>query len=92
MKPRASCVAWGSVVEEGANEGADRAQRLLSTIAQLLGVDPSFFLAQAPTGTAATDCAELLRSFQAIGDADVRRSILAMLKDLEAESKSGTAS
>lgn len=74
---------------DGQNTGSNRSERarvLLARIAELLRVEPSFFLSPAPRRDAvAADPTELLRVFQAIGDADLRRSVLAMLKDLEAK-------
>ncbi|GJD43461.1 hypothetical protein AFCDBAGC_1313 [Methylobacterium cerastii] len=76
-------------MEDGRNDGSDRSERaqiLLGKIAELLRVDTAFFLGPR-TGVQASDPdpAELLRLFQSIGDAELRRSVIAMLKDLEAK-------
>jgi hypothetical protein len=76
-------------VDDGRNNGSDRSERariLLGKIAELLRVDTAFFLSPrsgAPGSDA--DPAELLRLFQSIGDPDLRRAVIAMLKDLEAK-------
>ncbi|RZK86370.1 MAG: hypothetical protein EOO66_22075 [Methylobacterium sp.] len=76
-------------MEDGRNDGSDRSERaqiLLGKIAELLRVDTAFFLGPR-TGIQDSDPdpAELLRLFQSIGDAELRRSVIAMLKDLEAK-------
>lgn len=80
-------------MDEGSNTGSDRPERariLLDRIAELLRVDPAFFLSPpARRDAAETDPAELLRIFQSIGDADLRRSVLAMIKGLETKDGGG---
>lgn len=76
-------------MEDGRNDGSDRSERaqiLLGKIAELLRVDTAFFLGPR-TGIQDSDPdpAELLRLFQSIGDAELRRSVIAMLRDLEAK-------
>lgn len=86
-------------MEDGRNNGSDRSERaqiLLGKIAELLRVDTAFFLSPRSgaqgsgtegfgTQSSEPDPAELLRLFQSIGDPELRRSVIAMLKDLEAK-------
>ncbi len=76
-------------MDDGRNNGSDRSDRaqiLLGKIAELLRVDTAFFLSpRSGTQGSEADPVELLRLFQSIGDADLRRSVIAMLKDLEAK-------
>ena len=81
-------------MEDGRNNGSDRSERaqiLLGKIAELLRVDTAFFLGprSGPQGSgtqgAEPNPAELLRLFQSINDPEIRRSVIALLKDLEAK-------
>lgn len=79
-------------VDEGANIGVSRSRRaeiLLAKIAELLHVEPSFFFDPPQRTTtrdlAEADHAELLRIFRTIDDADLRRALLVLIKDLEAK-------
>lgn len=77
-------------MDEEANTGPDRTERartLLAKIAELLHVEPSFFFDAAPSAATQdvpeVDRAELLRIFRTIDDADLRRALLALIRDLE---------
>lgn len=75
-------------MDDGRNTGSNRSERaqiLLGKIAELLRVDTAFFLTPRSGAQASeADPAELLRLFRSINDAELRRSVIAMLKDLEA--------
>lgn len=80
-------------MDEERTTGPDRSERarvLLARIAELLRVDPSFFLASDVARDAAdVDATELLQVFRSISDPVLRRSVIAMLRDLERD-KDGT--
>lgn len=76
-------------MDDGRNigsDGSERAQILLGKIAELLRVDRAFFLAPRRTAPAPeANPAELLRLFRSIDDPELRRSVIAMLEELEAK-------
>ncbi|WP_375463038.1 hypothetical protein [uncultured Methylobacterium sp.] len=78
-------------MDEDANVGSNRAGRseiLLAKIAQLLHVEPSFFFDALQRATT-RDHAELLRIFRTIDDADLRRALLVLIKDLDTKGTDG---